>query len=392
MLSHISHENCSSTPLGAGETFTGTEALGASAAFSDPTNSLLLPDMMLCCFADTDCTLYVDFSTDGGANYDSVLSFDVSANANEFHTIVKGPRRVRVRVVNGSTPQTALRLFVAYGHFRQGNLPIGAPISRDADATVVRSVSADLDLALGRFGGMIEDTKFGGVALLDSADSVADIWDWASDDLSGAPTKTFPTSAAAMYIASDAAGDTSLTFTCDIILADGSLSQVEVTTDGADGTTPVALGVSGLDCNRIELTGADQAHAGNIYVQQGSGFTAGSPDDPSIVLAFVRAGYGQTQQTHFTVPAGKRMRVKRVNITVARASGAAGSAEIRLWVKNAGQSWVVKREWELQTGVFSKPVAGIVPDAGSQVRMDVEGVSDNDTNITGEIVYDLVDA
>lgn len=160
-------------------------------------------------------------------------------------------------------------------------------------------------------------------------------------------------------------------------------------TDASDGRTPVSLGVSGLDCNRIELTGDGQANAGNIYVQQGNAFTIGVPDDLTIVLAFVRAGYGQTEQAIYTVPAGYEMRMKRLVLTLARSLGAAGSAIIQLMVKKTGQSWVVKREWNFQNGEFTKPLAGLVLPAGTQVKMRLVSTSDNGNNLTAEWHYDL---
>lgn len=373
--------NSSTTPLSGGATFTGE--------WEQATGS----DVMASVKTDAAGTMFFDFSTDG-VNADSTFppqGFQIAAGINEFHTATKGPRYFRIRVVNGSAAQSYMRLGVYYGDFKQGSLPIGAGIGADADARVVRSIPPNLDLALGRIGGQAEDSKFGVVANLDAADATADVWDWASDDLSGSPTKTFPTSAATLYIASDAAGDTSLEFTCDVILADGSLSQVTVTTDASDGTTPVSLGVSGLDCNRAELTGDGQSHSGNIYVQQGSAFTSGVPDTAGDVLAFIRATYGQTEQTHYTVPLGKTCRPKRASINVARSSGALGSAEMRFWVRKAGKSWVVKRNWFFATGEHEKVLTGIVLPARSQMRVDVESVSDTDTNISAEIDFDLVD-
>lgn len=373
--------NSTVTPLSGGATFTGDAVRTPDA------------DVMVSCQADADGTLYFDFSNDN-SNWSTFppVGFTVSSGIHEFHTAVKGPRWFRVRLVNGSGAQSYLRLYTYFGTYRQGNLPINATIGSDADAIVVRSVDATLDLALGRFGGMVEDTKFGYVKAIDAADDPADIWDWGSDDISGAKTKTFPTSAATLYIASDAAGDTSKVFTVYYIDANGADASVEVTTNASDGTTPVSLGVTGLDVYRVVLTGDTQTHAGNIYVQQGSGFSSGVPTSAAAVLAFVRAGHGQTQQTQFTVPAGKILRMKRVIVTVARASGAAGSAEIQLLAKPSGGSWAIKREWFLQTGVLSKPVAGLVFSAGTQLTMRVDDVSDTDTNVTGEYAFDLVDA
>lgn len=375
-----STSNNSTTPLAGAGTFTGT---GEQNSF---------PSVGVTCKTDADGTIYFDFSPDG-TNWDStfpVNGFAVSAGVNEFHTAEKLGRYHRTRFVNGSSAQSYLRLYTYYGAFNQGNLPIGATISADADARVVRSVSSELDLAFGRFSGLEENTKFGMVLGIDAADNAVDIWDFASDALSTrTDTKTFPTSAATLYAASDSAADTSKQFTASVILSDGTRSDVTWTTDATDGRTAVSLGVSGLDVNTVTLSGSSQTHAGNIYVQQGSGFTAGVPNTPANVLAFVRAGYGRTQQATYTVPAGYQIRIKRVILTIARASGAAGSAQIEFRVKPAGKSWIVMREWHLPTGFVEKHVAGLVYDAGTQIVMRLEDVSDSDTNVTGEFHYEL---
>lgn len=378
----ISLVNSTTTPLGAGETFTGEW------------ERTTLPDVGVSCKADQDGTLYFDFSNDR-ENVDTfpVAGFSATANIHEFHTAVKLPRFYRTRYVNGSVAQSSFRVYTYFGQFRQGNLPLNASISADADAIVVRSVNSATDLALGRFGGMIEDTKHGYVEGIDAADNEVTIWQFGNDAASPrSDRKFFPTSAATLYACSSSSADTSKTFTATVILADGTKSNVEFTTHASDGQTPVSLGVSGLDVNRIRLTGEDQTHAGNIYIQQGNGFTTGAPDDPTVVLAYVEAGYGKTEQACGTVPVGKKWRIKEFIVSVSRGSGALGSANIELLTKNVGESWVVEREFQTQTGSFIKPVYGLVLDGGSRIEAVLADVSDTDTNVTFEFAYDEVDA
>lgn len=258
-------------------------------------------------------------------------------------------------------------------------------------AEVVVSVGAS-ELALGRIDGIEEDTKFGCVTGIDAADNAKDVWDWASDDLTGADTKTFPTSAATLYIASDNAGDTSISVQVGYIDGNGARQSVVVTTDASDGTTPVSLGVSGLDVNRAFINGDGQSASGNLYIQQGSGFSSGVPSDASAVLAFIRAGDGQTQQAIFTVPNGFKMHITGMVWAINRASGAAGSATCLLKVKTPGGSWLKKRRLYLDNGLHVKTVRGLVFEPGTKVVMHVQDVSDGDTNVTGELQFNLVEA
>lgn len=51
----------------------------------------------------------------------------------------------------------------------------------------------------------------------------------------------------------------------------------------------------------------------------------------------------------------------------------------------------MKRDYQLTTSAFNKPAAGLIFDAGTQIRAEVQDVSDNDTNITFEWHFDEVD-
>ena len=372
--------NTSTEPLGAGQTFTGEAILSPH------------PDVGVSCQTDAAGTLFFDFSNDAqNWNTFPVNGFDVAAGIHEFHTAVKLPRYFRVRLVNGDDAQTFLRLYTYFGQFRQGNLPLKSTIGADSDALVIRSVDASLDLALGRFGGMIEDTKHGYVEAIDAADNAVTIWQFANDTASPrSDRKYFPETPAMLYAASSSSADTSLTFTATVIDATGEKQFVEFTTDAADGQTPVAL-ISGIDVNRVRLTGDGQSHAGNIYVQQGNAFTSGAPDVPGEVLAYVEAGYGKTEQAAATVPVTKQWRLKEFVISVTRESGAAGSATIEFRSKKPGESWVTEREFKLSNGDFVKPVYGLVPPGGTRLEAVLNGVSDNDTSVTFEFAYDEVD-
>lgn len=123
-----SDQNSLITPLGAGETFTGVW------------EDCDLSDGLLICKTDANGTIYVDFSTDEGQTADSIFTFNITAGQNEFHTFVVGPRSVRVRFVNGASPQTYCRMGLYFGEFRHGNSPIGFSIGDDADALVVKAV------------------------------------------------------------------------------------------------------------------------------------------------------------------------------------------------------------------------------------------------------------
>jgi hypothetical protein len=121
--------NNSTTPLSGGATFTGTGEQNA------------LSDVMVSCKTDAAGTLYFDFSVDG-SNWETFPTngFIVASGIHEFHTAVKGGRYFRVRLVNGGSAQSYLRLKTYYGQFRHGNAPLNQSIGADSDAIVTRSV------------------------------------------------------------------------------------------------------------------------------------------------------------------------------------------------------------------------------------------------------------
>lgn len=376
----------STTPLAGAATYTSSAELS-------PRSMVLVQ-----AFSDVAGTLYLDFSIDG-TNWDSVFpvggieSVSTGSGYLAVFPAAVGGRYIRVRYTNGSSAQSSFRLQAFYSDFTNFYSPIDSNIGQQAPAIIVRSVSTELDLALGRFTGMSEDAKFGRVEGIDNTgDFPCDIWAMADDGFaSRLAEKTFPSSAATLYMASDASGDTDIEVTVPYLNSSGVPLAVTSNLNSSDATTPVNLGVTALDCNRAFLSGDNETASGNIFISNNSSFTSGAPSTLSNTLAMIPAGYGQTQQAIDQTPAGYKYRIKRLIAYMARANGAAGSATIELQVKPSGGSWLVKREFFITTSQpVNKPVAGIVLDGLTQVRLKVTDVSDNDSNFFGEWHYDLV--
>ena len=351
------------------------------------------PWALITCYSDDqDGTVTVSLSNNGTTTHSTITKAVTAGVPSSFEPLLIGYRYIKVDFDSGSAP-TTLSLLTSFGFYHPGVSQLGSTLAADAGSQIVRSVDSGLDLAFGRFGGMTEDTKFGFVRDIDAADNSVTVWAFANDGLSTrSDRKPFPTSAATLYIVSDDAGDTDLDFDVEVINGSGVRSTVSVSTDASDGTTPVSFAASaGMDVNRAELVGDTQTHAGNIYITNANDFTAGVPNDPTNdVLAFIPAGYGQTQQVAYFVPSGFKCRIKRFVITVARASGASGSADLEFLVKKPSQSWVVKREYSIQTGQFEVNCAGLVFDALTRWEWVLEDASDTDTNVSIDTVFELV--
>ena len=377
LSSYISTPNSSTTNLDAGNSYTFTSAGELT----------VHPDVMVNLYADQPTTVLIQFSQNG-TDWDSTLPKSGAAGFNEFTTAVKGKRYVRIVVSTDSLTTTVFRLQTQFGTFRQGNAPLSANIANDADALIVRSVNSDLDLALGRFGGMLEDGKFGSVFTMDAANPGRDVWSIADNGSAVNPSKTFPSSAATLYIASS---DNSDTMNITVFYLDANGDSQSITT-ALTGQTGKSLGITGIDCNRAVIPDNAASNAGNIYVTNSSSFSSGVPTVPSSILAYISIGDKQTQQALDQVPTGKKYYIKRVIGFCSRANGAAGSCLIRLQIKKNGGDWTTKRKYPLTTAaILEKTAAGLVFDSGTQIRAHVDSVSDNGTNITFEWHYDLVD-
>lgn len=207
-----SANNNSTTPLTGGATFTGTAEQNSA------------PDVMVSCKSDADGTLYFDFSVDG-TNWETYPTngFVVAAGIHEFHTAVKGPRYFRVRLVNGASAQTSLRLYTYFGTFRQANAPLNQPLGLDSDALLVRPTFPWLDVARGLQGGISDTNKFG------------------RNDATG--TSFVPISMGGVYQTPQSGSATTLR-----IKAGGNAN------DTAAGTGAREITLEGLDENFVEVT------------------------------------------------------------------------------------------------------------------------------------------
>ena len=371
-----SQNNSSTTALAADATFTG---VGEENAF---------PQIGVSCQSDVSGTLYFDFSVDG-TNWGTfpVAGHKIKAGIHAAHSAEKWGRFCRVRLVNNSTIQGYLRLKTYYGNFSQLSAPLSQSQTLGADARMMRSIPSDMDLDLGGFSDVQSKTKFGIVEDLDGADSNRDVWAYGGDNVGG-DVKTFPASSSTFYMASSSASDTSKEVTIDGIAADGTQTTVVAT---LNGQTPVSLGTL-LDVNSASFTGSDQTGIGNVGFVVANNFTNGVPDDSTEVVAFIPAGFNQTQLCMYRTPTDTRIRIQKIYIAIARANGSLGSADVNFRVKEPGGSWRVVRPYFVTTAYpIDVDQQGLVFAGGTQIAIRVTAVSDADTNINAQFKFQLID-
>ena len=124
----VSTVNSTTTPLLAAATFTGT---GVDVS--------VYPSVVVAALTDQAGTLYIEFSPDN-TNWDSSLSFTVTASVNEVHRITVTRQYFRVRFTNGAVNQTYFRLQALLGSQPSLTSALNSTVQSDADALVTRSV------------------------------------------------------------------------------------------------------------------------------------------------------------------------------------------------------------------------------------------------------------
>ena len=125
----VSTLNSTAVALAGSATFTGTGE--DVSAYSSIVTS---------CKTNLAGTLYMEFSTDN-TNWDSSLSFDVAASANEVHRLSVSKQYFRARFTNASgSAQSYLRLQTIAGIQPPLTSALNSTVAVDADAMVTRSV------------------------------------------------------------------------------------------------------------------------------------------------------------------------------------------------------------------------------------------------------------
>jgi len=309
-------------------------------------------------------------------------TFGVVDVARGFLNLVIPPLMVgfRIRYCNGGTNQSTFLLQVDLKINGSNNL------YNEGGALIV--ATSNTEIALGNIPNHQIFHNFAVVLNVDSADSEKTIWPLANDDGTNVvDRKTYNTSAQLIYISSTSGSDTSKDINMTLIDSNG-IEQIVTTT--LNGQTPVSTGITGLDCNGAYLSSSDDTLVGDVYIFLSGDATSGIPDDDTEILAFVPLIYGKSQQATFRVPAGERMVITNIYISIIRASGSATSATIYFRVKEVGKSWnVIKPLLITSQNVINKS-ENILLNSGDFIEFTLADVSDTDTSCNIEFEYQLI--
>jgi hypothetical protein len=254
-------------------------------------------------------TLYIDFSPDS-SNTDSTLSFSVSANTNEVHRITVTRRYFRVRFLNSGSNQTFFRLQTLVGQNQALTSNLNSTIQADADATIVRPSSFELDTAIGRVSGQTAFNKFG------RNESVGTT----IEPVSTGGVYPTPTALTSLEIVSSSSNDTSAgtgARTVTIIGIGTNYAEVSETVT-MNGITAVALANQYYRVYRAYVATSGTyasstagSHAGTLTIRvSGAGATWAS------IGLIDGLGRGQTQIASYTVPASKKLYILSLDFSI----------------------------------------------------------------------------
>ena len=228
--------------------------------------------------------------------------------------------------------------------------------------------------------------KFGRNSDVDPTSDPEDVWE-GGGLYTGHPTgspetvEVFSSSAA-----DDAAGTGARTIRIHGLKTSSS-TDYETEDLSMDGTTEVESTNTWYRVNRIEVltAGTGGSNAGVITCRHSS-----TTDN---VFAAIQVGYNQTTIAAYTIPASKKALLKRMRVSIVRANGSAGSATITLRVRASGSVYRAIRNMEVQTGGETNDVfsGGLVFNAGDDILLRVEQVSDANTVVSGELEMLLID-
>ena len=260
---------------------------------------------------DTNCTLWIDLSLDGGITWDRNIPRIVnqSIGSGGLRTIASGSTHARVRVVNGSVAQTELRVLVRMNEHSSAGLTSSMnQVLSIGDETRLARVINDpiIDIAASLYSDRYSLVKFG---------SNPDVGTGAYEHIwSNGGMYPWPEAAETVRVqAGGNAADTAAGAGAQKVMIEGldenwDLASEELTLAGASAsaaTTTTFIRVNRAYVTDVGTYGA--ANTGAIIIENTTSTN---------VLANIAAGLGSTQLGHYSVPANYNVYIKRFSLSV----------------------------------------------------------------------------
>lgn len=245
-----------------------------------------------------------------------------------------------------------------------------------------------LEIAKGNVPGIVQTEKFGRSTNVDTVTPPTDIWD------GGGIYTGFPNEVETLEISSSSVNDTLLgTGARTVIISnllDGDGNEMPDVIVNLNGTSWVSLGTQTYSrCTRIRVisVGSNGGNEGLITLRHTT--------TTANIFAVVPIGKNSTSIMAYTVPTGKTLFVNRGFISLSRASGGSGSANVTIRVRSNGVNtpFIAVRDIEITNSLsylFANGGYFVFPER-TDFKVSIDSVSDNNTIIASEYDGYLVD-
>lgn len=359
----IDSGNSSSTALAAGATFPGSvrDASG-------------YPSVVVAVKTDQNGTLYIDFSPDG-TNFDSSLSFDVTAGTREVHRLTVTNQYVRVTFTNTSaSPQTYFRLQTLLGSYQSLTSALNSVVQKDADTLVVRPLDFNLMVAQSQYENHQNTIKDGINSDISTATVPEDIWN------GGGVYAGFPTGAveaAEMVVAGADTGTVYYTY-----LASATSTDYVTGSKAITGAGTYALGHNIWRCNFAYFVSTNPAafNVGTITIR--------NTITTANIFVVMPIGTSQSYTSAYTVPYGSSIYLDRISGSVK--GTATATLDGYFWYRPYGESPRLRFPFTLQQGSFWFDDVDYLVRIPERTDMIPRITASSGNNISCQISYRLV--
>ena len=325
MTNFVSINNSTTTALANGATFTG---VAEDVSQYDA--------LVVALKTDRNGNLYIDFSADG-TNWDSTITFEVSANVNEVHRIVTTRQFYRLRITNNSgSDQTYLRASTIFGDYFALTSALNSTIQSDADTLVVRPLDFNLMVAEGLYQGRSITIKDGLNFDIDTSGLPEDIWD------EGGTYTGFPTGTPEEGQIVVSGADTGTVYY--FYLAADTDTDYSFGSKAIAGAGNYDLGHNVYRCNFMYFV-ANSATAFNV-----GKISLRHKVTTANVFCVVPVGFSQSFCGAYTVPAGSEIYIDRFFGNVR--GSATGSVDGYMYYRSFGESPRLRFPFELNFGTL----------------------------------------
>lgn len=370
----VSTDNSSASPLNSGATFTG---VGMDVS--------VYSSVVVAAKTDQDGTLYIEFSPDN-SNWDSSLSFSLTAGTNEVHRLTVTRKYFRVRFTNTSASnQTYLRLQALVGSQAGLTSALNSAIQQDADTLVVRGIDSEIDIANGKYVGYSIVNKAGFNPDVDTGSVPEDIW-----ELGGAYTGFPLTAGETITVVSSSANDTAAGTGLRTLRITGLDANYAIQTETftLNGTTPVT-GL--LIFTRVHTAVGLTSGSGNTAFNAGVVSVYHTTTTANVFLS-IRVGTNQSNCSAYTIPAGHSGYVRNIFAKIGISAGSTGAVDYSIWTQPALKTTSPRLRRPNATyyggGEHDVIYGGLVFSEKTDLILRVTTSSSNNTPITGG--YDLL--